>query len=58
MGEKGELTDVMTQMDLTEQTFHPNKKEYTFFSAHHGSLSKTDHILRNQETHKTYKKLE
>ena len=32
-----ELTDVMTQMDLTDiyRIFHPNIKEYTFFSAPH-----------------------
>ena len=53
-----ELTDAMTQMDLTDiyQTFHTNTKEYTFFSAHHGTLSKTEHILRNQENHRRYKK--
>ena len=32
-----ELTDVMTQMDLTDiyRTLYPNIKEYTFFSAPH-----------------------
>ena len=37
--EIGELTDVMTQWDLTDnyRTFHPNIKEYTFFSAPHGT---------------------
>ena len=45
-----ELTDVMTQMDLTDiyRIFHPNRKEYTFFSAPHGTFSKIDHILGNK----------
>ncbi|KAL6064533.1 hypothetical protein STEG23_016378 [Scotinomys teguina] len=45
------LTDVMEQMDLIDiyRTFHPTKKEYTFFSAPHGTFSKIDHIL----SHKT-----
>ena len=44
-----ELTDVITQMDLTDiyRTFHPNIKEYTFFSAPYGTFSKIDHILSN-----------
>ena len=45
-----ELTDVMTQMDLKDiyRIFHPNRKKYAFFSAPHGTFSKTDHILGNK----------
>ena len=45
-----ELTDVTTQMDLTDiyRIFHPNRKEYTFFSAPHRTFSKTDHIVGNK----------
>jgi hypothetical protein len=40
------LTDIMNQMDLTDiyRVFHPNTKEYTFFSAPHVCFSKTGHI--------------
>jgi exonuclease III len=35
-----ELTNVTTQMDLADiyRTFHPNIKEYTFFSAPHRTI--------------------
>ena len=52
-----ELTDVMTQMDLTDiyRLFHPNRKEYTFFSTPHGTFSKIDHILGNKANITRYK---
>jgi exonuclease III len=40
------LTEVMKNMDLSGiyRIFHPKTKEYTFFSAPHGTFSKTDYI--------------
>jgi hypothetical protein len=50
----------MDQMDLTDNSriFHPISKEYTFFSAPHGSFSKTDHIIGHKMALNRYKKIE
>jgi hypothetical protein len=50
----------MDQMDLTiiYRTFHAKTKEYTFFSAPHGTFSKTDHIFGHKTGLNRYKKIE
>ena len=41
------LIEALDQLDLTDiyRTFYPKTKEYTFFSAPHGTFSKIDHII-------------
>ncbi|KAL6091544.1 hypothetical protein STEG23_024167 [Scotinomys teguina] len=50
----------MEQMDLIDiyRTFHPTEKEYTYFSAPHGTFSKIDHILGHKTNLNRYKKIE
>jgi exonuclease III len=49
----------MDQRDLTDihRTFHPKTKEYTFFSAPHGSYSRNDHIIDHKTGLNRYKKM-
>jgi exonuclease III len=44
------LIEVMAQMDITDiyRKFHHKAKEYTFFSAPHGTFSKIDHIISHK----------
>ena len=55
--EMRQLTDNMTQMDLIDiyRTFPPNTKEYTFYTATHGTFFKIDHILENKAKLNRYK---
>jgi exonuclease III len=54
------VTQDMDQMDSTDiyRTFHPKSKECTFFSAHHGTFFKTDHIVGHTTGLNRYKKIE
>jgi hypothetical protein len=47
----------MKQMDLKDiyRTFYPKTKGYTFFSAPHGTFSKTDHIIGHKTCLHIYK---
>jgi exonuclease III len=47
-------------MDLTDvyRIFHPTITQYTFFSAAHGTISKTDHILGQKASLSKCKKIE
>jgi hypothetical protein len=47
-------------MDPTDvyRIFHPTSAQYAFFSAAHGTFSKTDHVLGHKASLSKYKKTE
>jgi hypothetical protein len=49
----------MNQMDLIEyfRMFHPNRKQYAFFSAPHGPFPQFDHIVGHKASLNRYKKI-
>jgi exonuclease III len=50
----------MKEMDLIDiyRTFYPRTKRYTFFSAHHGTSPKINHIIGHKTGHNRYKNIE
>jgi hypothetical protein len=55
-----ELNGIMDQMDQTDvhRIFHLTTAQYIFFSAAHGTFSKTDHIIGHRLSLSKYKKIE
>jgi hypothetical protein len=54
------LREVINQMDLSDiyRTYLHKRKEYTFFSAPHGTFSKINHIIGHKTTLNRYKKIQ
>ena len=54
------LNDTLQQMDLIDfyRAFHPKAAEYTFFSSAHGTFSRIDHMLCQEASLSTFKKIE
>ena len=52
------LHDTLSEMDLIDifRTFHPDAKEYTFFSSAQGTFSKIDHVLGHKSNFSKFKK--
>jgi exonuclease III len=55
-----ELNHATEQTDVADiyRIFHPTSAQYTFFSAAHGTFSKTEHILGHKASLSKYKKTE
>ena len=54
------LNDTMDQLDIIDiyKTFHPQKKNFIFFSSAHGTISRIDHILDHKSSLGKFKKIE
>jgi exonuclease III len=54
-----ELNHTINQIDLADvyKILHPTSTQYTFFSAAHGTFSKTDHVLGHKASLSKYKKI-
>jgi hypothetical protein len=55
-----ELNHTIDRIDLPDvyRIFHPTAAQYTFFSAAHGTFSKTNHILGHKASLSKFKKIE
>ena len=54
------LNDTWDEMELIDiyRTFHPQTREYSFFSSAHGTFSRIDHILGHKSGLNRYQKIE
>ena len=54
------LNDTLDEMNLIDifRTFHPNAKEYTFFSSAHGTFSRIDQLFGHKSNLSKFKKTE
>ena len=54
------LNDTLDEMDLIDifRTFHPNAKEYIFFSSACGTFSRIDHILGHKSNLSKFREIE
>jgi exonuclease III len=57
--ETSELLHILDQLDMVDiyRVFHSKTRQYTFFSAAHGTFSKTDQILGHKESINKFKKI-
>jgi exonuclease III len=46
-----ETSEILHTLDMVDiyKVFHPKSRQYTFFSAAHGTFSKIDHILGHKQ---------
>jgi exonuclease III len=58
--EASELLNTLGQVDMVDiyRVFHPTTRQYTFFSAAHGTFSKVNHILGHKASLDKFKKIE
>ena len=54
------LNDPLDEIDLFDifRTFHPNAKEYTFFSSTYETFSRIEHIMGHKSNLSKFKKIE
>jgi exonuclease III len=57
--ETSELLYTLDQMEMVDsyRVFHPTTRQYTFFSAAHGTFSKMNHILGHKASLNKFKKI-
>jgi exonuclease III len=58
--EASKLLHTLDHIDMVDiyRVFHPTTRQYTFFSAAHGTFSKIQHILGHKASLKKFKKVE